>query len=152
MQNESSEFGERSPEAKAALEAMRERIAGRKGKLLWKSYEELAGTEEFKIWVEDEFPNRSTLLNVDRRTFLTLSGAAMAMAWLTGCRILPHEKVVPYVRAPEDLIPGKPLLYATTVSRRGYGVGAIVECNEGRPTKLEGNPRHPASLGSTLVW
>ena len=143
--------GERTAAGKAALTVMQARINGHTGKRLWKSFEELAETEEFHTWVADEFPNRATLLNVDRRSFLKISGAAMALAGLSGCRILPQSKAVPYVRAPEYLVPGKALEYASTFSRFGYGVGVLVTSHEGRPTKIEGNPRHGASLGSTLA-
>lgn len=143
---------ERTDEGRAALGVLQSRIQGKKGKMLWKSWEELADQPEFQTWVEDEFPNRSTLLQMDRRKFLTVSGAAMAMAGLTGCRILPHLKAVPYVRAPEELINGKPLYYATTLTRGGFATGVVVRSDEGRPTKVEGNPQHPASLGATTVW
>src|SRR2546430_2740688 len=75
--------------------------------------------------------------------------ASMAMAGLTGCAAAPPEKIVPYVRAPEDLLPGKPMYFATSMQTPGYGMGLIVESHEGRPIKVEGNPDHPASLGST---
>lgn len=143
--------GERTAEGRSALAVMQARINGHSGKRLWKSFEELAETPEFHKWVADEFPNRSSLLGMDRKTFLRVSGAAMAMAGLSGCRILPSSKAVPYVRAPEALVQGKPLEYASTLSRFGYGVGVLVISREGRPTKIEGNPRHPASLGSTLA-
>jgi molybdopterin-containing oxidoreductase family iron-sulfur binding subunit len=134
------------------MAAMRARLAGKKGKHLWKSLEELAGTDEFKRWVEDEFPNRADLLSIDRRNFLKLGGAALALAGLSGCRILPETKAVPYVRAPEEIVTGKTLSYATTLVSRGYGFGVLAESYEGRPIKIEGNPRHPASLGATDVF
>src|SRR5262249_3894176 len=61
----------------------------------------------------------------------------------------PDEHIVPYVRKPEELIPGKVLYYATAMTHAGRGIGLLVESNEGRPTKIEGNPKHPASLGAT---
>ena len=86
--------------------------------------------------------------DLDRRDVLKLLAASAALA--TGaCSGPPEEKIVPFARAPEMAIPGKPLFYATSVSSRGYGMGVLVETNEGRPTKVEGNPLHPASLGST---
>lgn len=122
------------------------------GKQFWKSFEELAGTQEFQQWVEDEFPNRKSLLEVDRRQFLTLGGAAFAMAGLSGCRILTPSKAVPYVRAPEELVTGKKMMYATALPRGGFGRGVLVESHEGRPTKIEGNPRHPDTRGASDVW
>ncbi|MCS6778058.1 MAG: Fe-S-cluster-containing hydrogenase, partial [Chthonomonadaceae bacterium] len=107
-------------------------------------------TEEFQRYVEDEFPNRADLLRrMDRRQFMTLAGAAMALAGMSGCRWLPQEKAVPQVKAPEEYIPGKPIYYASAFPFRGYGLGVLVESHEGRPTKIEGNPDHPSSLGRT---
>jgi molybdopterin-containing oxidoreductase family iron-sulfur binding subunit len=75
--------------------------------------------------------------------------ASMALASLTGCKAAPPEKIVPYVRAPEDILPGTPLYFATAMPAQGYGLGLIVESHEGRPIKVEGNPDHPSSLGAT---
>src|SRR5437764_3048343 len=79
--------------------------------------------------------------------------ASMALTSLTGCAAAPPEKIVPYVRPPEELLPGKPILFATSMpSPSGYGVGLLVESHEGRPIKVEGNPDHPASLGATDIF
>jgi molybdopterin-containing oxidoreductase family iron-sulfur binding subunit len=86
---------------------------------------------------------------VSRRDFLRLMGGSLALAGLTACSGPPREKIVPYTRAPEELIPGKPLFYATVLPIGGYASGVLVESHEGRPTKIEGNPQHPASLGAT---
>jgi molybdopterin-containing oxidoreductase family iron-sulfur binding subunit len=88
---------------------------------------------------------------VSRRQFLQLMGAAIALAG-GACTTAPREKIVPYVRAPEALVPGKPLFYATAAILGGYGEGVLVESHLGRPTKVEGNPDHPASLGATGVF
>src|ERR1051326_8199880 len=93
-------------------ESMRTRLAGKSGKQYWRSLEELADTDEFQKFLEDEFPNRSTLLNVDRRTFLKYMGASMALAGLAGCRYLPEEHIVPYVKQPEELGLGDSSRYA----------------------------------------
>ncbi len=85
-----------------------------------------------------------------RREALKLLAGSMALA-AAGCG-KPHEEIVPYVEMPERLIPGVPLQFATTLALSGYGRGAIVTSHEGRPTKIEGNPRHPGSLGSTDVF
>src|SRR5207302_5307849 len=86
--------------------------------------------------------------------FLTLMGASLALAGLGGCSVRPAPTgtVVPYVRAPEEIVPGKPLFYATAMTLGGAGVGLLVESHLGRPTKVEGNPDHPASLGATDVY
>ncbi len=116
---------------------------------LWRSLDELAGTPEVKAWLEDEFPERRSLLELDRRRFVQLMGASMALAGLAGCRFLPQRRAVPHVETVEEIIPGKPLFYATAVVQSGIGTGVLARSNDGRPTKIEGNPLHPASLGAT---
>jgi molybdopterin-containing oxidoreductase family iron-sulfur binding subunit len=76
-------------------------------------------------------------------------GASLALAGLSGCVIQPAEKIVPYVSQPEEIIPGKPLFYATAMTLGGEAIGLLAKSNEGRPTKIEGNPDHPQSLGAT---
>ncbi len=99
---------------------------------------------------------RACLQNSDdlnRRGFLQLLASSIAFAGLSGCQIRqPVEKIVPYVRQPEEIVPGKPLFYTTAMSLGGYALGLLVESHEGRPTKIEGNPNHPASLGATDVF
>ncbi len=87
--------------------------------------------------------------SIDRRRFMEIMGASMALAGLTACSRMPLEKIVPYVIQPEEIIPGKPLFFATATTLRGYATGILVESHMGRPTKIEGNPDHPASLGAT---
>src|SRR5271155_2419539 len=117
----------------------------------WRSLEELASTEEFRAFVEDEFPNRTPDWNdqASRRRFLTLMGASVALAGASACTVQPKETIVPYVRQPEEFVPGRPLFYATAMSVGGLATGLLVESHLGRPTKVEGNPDHPASLGAT---
>jgi molybdopterin-containing oxidoreductase family iron-sulfur binding subunit len=82
-----------------------------------------------------------------RRRFLTLMGASLGLAGLSGCNpsAAPRERIVPYVRQPEDIIPGQPLYFATAMPLGGDALGLLVESHEGRPTKVEGNPDHPGS-------
>lgn len=133
------------------LDAVRAKLAGKRGRSYWRGLEEVAGTEEFNNWLEDEFPNRRSLLEIDRRTLLKFMGASMALAGVTGCRsvFLEEEKIVPYVRQPEEITLGKPNYYATAMPMSGYGIGVLVESREGRPIKIEGNPDHPESLGAS---
>src|SRR5262249_41169323 len=86
-----------------------------------------------------------------RRRFLKLMGASLALAGVTACTRQPKETIMPYVRAPEEIVPGKPLFFATAMPLRGMAQGVLVESHMGRPTKVEGNPEHPASLGATEV-
>jgi len=120
-------------------------------KKYWRSFEELAETEEFRAFVDDEFPNRKPDWNdpQSRRLFLRLMGASAALAGASSCTVQPKETIVPYVRQPEEFIPGKPLFYATAMTHNGIATGLLVESHLGRPTKIEGNPQHPASLGAT---
>ena len=129
---------------------MRERLAGKSGQQYWRSLEELANEPGFQEILEDEFPQQSRPLRtpVDRRQFLLMTGASLALAGLSGCRYLPQKKIVPYVEQPEDMILGKPIYYATSIPLSGYATGVLVTSHEGRPTKLEGNPDHPASMGA----
>ena len=79
-------------------------------------------------------------------------GASLALAGVSACTRQPAETIVPYVRAPEEIVPGRPLFFATAVTLGGYATGVLVESHEGRPTKIEGNPEHPASLGATDIF
>src|SRR5215210_6524409 len=96
----------------------------------WRSFEELSDSEEFRKFVDDEFPHRASLadLSLDRRQFLTVMGASLSLAGLAGCGKyppLPEERIVPAVRAPEEYVAGKPLNYATAVPYKGFGLGAL---------------------------
>ena len=123
-------------------------------KRVWRGLEELAGTPEYRDFLECEFPHdpRAEKAGVSRRSMLKLMGASAALAGLTACTKLPDQKIVPYAQQqPEDYIPGKPLFYATAMPLAGYATGLLVESHMGRPTKVEGNPSHPASLGAANV-
>ena len=123
----------------------------RGGRMFWRSLEEYAQTPEFEELLHREFPSQLDQWNdpIGRRRFLTLMAASLAFGGIAGCTRPPQEAIVPYVKAPEELVPGKPLFYATAMPRNGYGLGLLVESHMGRPTKIEGNPDHPASLGAT---
>ena len=101
-----------------------------------------------------EFPKGASewVDSVSRRGFLKVMGASMALAGMTGCVRLPLEPIVPYVRQPEDVIPGRPQFYATAMTLGGYASPLLVESHLGRPTKIEGNDKHPASLGGTDIF
>jgi molybdopterin-containing oxidoreductase family iron-sulfur binding subunit len=127
-------------------------LEGAHGKTYWRSLSELAETEAFAELVRQEFPGVGLDSEPpDRRRFLTLMGASLALAGVGGCSVRPAPEIplAPYVRAPEELVPGRPLFFATAMTLGGAGVGLLVESHMGRPTKVEGNPQHPASLGAT---
>src|SRR5882724_7620289 len=115
------------------------------GKAYWRSLEELADSPVFEEFVQREFPQAAEEWNdpVERRTFLKLMGASLALAGLSGCVIQPPEKVIPYVKQPEEETPGRGLWFATAFSLGGIATPLLARSNEGRPTKLEGNPDHP---------
>ncbi len=133
------------------LAKIKEKLGASQGKRYWRTLEELAETPEFMDALHEELPQaaRTSEIHVDRRQFLTLGAASLALAGLSGCRYLPQKKLVPYVIQPEIEVVGIPLLYATAVPGiYGYGNGALVLSHEGRPTKVDGNPKHPGSLGA----
>ena len=133
------------------LAAVRERLKASRGRDYWRSLEELAETPEFEEYLHREFPDQASVWDsgVDRRGFLQLMGASLALAGLGACTTQPLEKIIPYVRPPEELIPGKPLFFTTAMTLGGRAIGLLAESQMGRPTKIEGNPTHPASLGPT---
>ncbi len=116
-------------------------------KKFWRSVEELADAPEFREFVEREYPQQAENWDdpVERRTFLKLMGASLALAGLSGCVFQPSEKIVPYVKQPEHGTPGKALFFATALALGGVATPLLARSNEGRPTKLEGNPDHPNS-------
>jgi MoCo/4Fe-4S cofactor protein with predicted Tat translocation signal len=136
------------------IEALRAQLDGTRGKEYWRSLEDLSGTPEFKEFLHREFPqNASEWLDpVGRRGFLKLMSASLALAGVSACTRQPTEELVPYVRQPEEIVPGKPLFYATAMPFAGAGMGLLVESHEGRPTKIEGNPEHPSSRGATDIF
>ena len=136
------------------LAAAREKLRASSGKQWWRSLEELAGSPHFEELLHREFPRYASEWAdaVSRRGFLKLMAASLALAGLSGCAGKPKETILPYARAPEELVPGKPLFFATAMTLAGSAIGLLVESHEGRPTKIEGNPDHPASLGATDVF
>ena len=124
-----------------------------KARKYWRSLNHLEHNEEYKQWLHREFPEGASEMNNDwsRRNFLALMGASLAIAGLEGCR-RPVEKIVPYVERPEEVVPGNPLYFATSMP---YGMGAyglLVKSREGRPVFIEGNKLHPVNKGSANIF
>ncbi len=129
----------------------------------WRSLEALEAGPEYQDLVSGEFPPGAepTLAEVTgqglyplgRRSMLGMMGASLALGSLSlgGCR-KPKEKILPYAKRPEDLIPGKPRYFATSALIGGSVLGLLVESQDGRPTKVEGNPQHPNSRGAANAW
>ena len=131
--------------------AIRSRLAGSEGRLYWRSLGELSDTPEFRDYLHREFPEQASEWNdpKGRRDFLKLMSASLALAGVGACTKQPPESIVPYVRQPEDIIPGRPLYFASAIPVSGVAHPILAESHMGRPTKIEGNPDHPASLGAT---
>jgi len=119
---------------------------------LWRSLDEAAKANGFDQYLRERFPRFADRFDVDRREFLKVMAASMSLAGLSACSREPQEKILPYVNAPQPAIAGEPRYYATAVTQGGFALGVLVETNMGRPTKVEGNPSHPASLGATDVF
>lgn len=145
---------ENTKEDRIDLAAIRARLDAVHGQEYWRSLEELAQTEDFQEFLHREFPQQASVWMdpIGRRQFLQLMAASLALAGLGACTRQPDEKIVPYVRAPEDIVPGIPLFFATAMTLGGIASGVLVESHMGRPTKIEGNPKHPASLGATNAF
>src|SRR5688572_29729649 len=136
------------------LSAIRARLAGQQGPAFWRSLEEVAETPEFKAMLHREFPEGASEFTdpAGRRNFLRLMGASIALAGAAACTRQPTEHIVPYVKAPEDLVPGKPLFFATAMPFGDSAVPVLVESHMGRPTKIEPNPEHPFTRGGTDLY
>jgi MoCo/4Fe-4S cofactor protein with predicted Tat translocation signal len=137
-----------------SIESARARLRDKSGREFWQSLEELAETEGFDELLHSEFPRHASEWDegTDRRTFLKLMGASLALAGVAGCSYQPPETIVPYVRQPDELVPGRPLYYATAMPFPGGATPLLVRNNMGRPTKVEGNDLHPASLGAADLF
>jgi MoCo/4Fe-4S cofactor protein with predicted Tat translocation signal len=121
-----------------------------RGRNYWRTLEELAETPGFAAVVEREVPRfREVLGALDRRRFLQLMAASMALGGLSACG--PEEnprQLLPYVEQPPGIVPGRSRYYATATTINGYATGVLVAHQMARPIKIEGNPEHPASLGA----
>jgi len=138
---------------KLDLPAVRALLEKSHGREYWRSLEDLAQTDAFQDLMHREFPRYASEWEDgdSRRNFIKLMGASLALAGLTACTRQPDEHINPYVRQPEELVPGRPMFYATAMPLGASSTGLLVESHEGRPTKIEGNPDHP-SLGACDVY
>ena len=148
-ENRDEDRGER--EHRLDLAAVREKLRDKSGKQYWRTLEELAHDPHFEELLHREFPRHASEWDeaVDRRDFLKLMGASLALAGLAGCGRPDIDHIVPYVKLPDGMVFGRPNFYATAMPFGADAVGVLVESHEGRPTKIEGNPDHPSSLGAS---
>lgn len=142
-----------SPASKTTFASIRDKILALNGKEYWRSIEEHADTPEFREFISEEYPHEIEEWDnsLSRRNFVKVMGASLALAGLSGCVIQPNEKIVPYVRPVEGMLPGKANFFATAMSLSGAATGLLAKAYEGRPIKIEGNPDHPGSRGATDV-
>jgi len=133
------------------LAAVRAKLQSKSGPQYWRTIEELAEDPHFEALLHREFPRQASEWDeaVDRRDFLKLMAASLAFAGLSGCKSNEQTQIVPYVKQTDGMVLGKPLFFATAMPFGADAIGILVESHEGRPTKIEGNPDHPASLGTT---
>src|SRR6266498_3438805 len=139
------------PGKKDKLVQLQAEIEKKNSPEMWRSLEELAGKPEVREMMHREFPKGASewIDAVSRRGFLKLMGSSMALAGMTACT---RQPIVPYVRQPEGLVPGKLMSYATAFTLSGFATPLLVTSREFRPIKIEGNPEHQASLGGTDVF
>ena len=155
MENESLNKPEAVCPSKMELAEVQQKLSRAKsGPQYWRSLEELAQSDGFYEMLHREFPRQASVWpeGTSRRDFLKLMSASMALAGLSACVKQPLEPIVPYVRQPNEIVLGKPLFFASAMPFAGYATPVMVESHEGRPTKIEGNPDHPAGLGGSDVF
>jgi len=157
MEIENKKTGDVCPgkeKRKLGLDEVKEKLTEARGPRYWRTLDELAETPEFEELLQREFPRAAMqwASSTTRRDVLKVMGASLALGGLSACVKLPLEPIVPYVRQPEEMVLGKPLFFASTMPFNGQPVPVLVESHEGRPTKIEGNPQHPATLGGSDVF
>ncbi|HXU67589.1 MAG TPA: TAT-variant-translocated molybdopterin oxidoreductase, partial [Casimicrobiaceae bacterium] len=134
-------------ETRIGVDALRAALAAPRAADVWRSLDELGASGAIGPFLAERFPRYAAHYDADRRQFLKLMSASLALAGLAGCTREPQERILPYVDAPLGQVAGEPRFYATAHVVGGVALGVLVESNMGRPTKVEGNPLHPASLG-----
>src|SRR5581483_2084089 len=122
------------------------------GPRVWAGVEELSDDPRFQAFIEAEYPVVHEFSKTARRDFLKLMGASFALAGLTGCEKSSFITALPYVNQPPSETIGLPRYYATAVLLDGYAQPVIATVHAGRPTKLDGNPSHPATLRRSDIF
>ena len=137
--------------AQLTLAQVRAKLEGKNGRRFWKNLDELAETPGFHELLEREFPRQASewVDAVSRRGFLKVMGASLALAGLAGCTKQPDEPIFPYVKAPEDLILGKPMYFASAFPFPTGAIPVLVKSDAFRPIKVDGNPDHPMAKGKS---
>lgn len=119
----------------------------------WRSLKDLSGSEEFQGYLEGKSPEEALdeLSGVSRRRFMQLMGASITLAGLAGCR-WEEETILTYNQRPEGMKPGEFRHFATAMELGGTAQPLLVTSFDGRPTKVEGHPGHPASQGAASMF
>ncbi|MEK7723698.1 MAG: TAT-variant-translocated molybdopterin oxidoreductase, partial [Acidobacteriota bacterium] len=122
-----------SKDSKTNFALLRNKILSQGGKNYWRSVEEFVDAPEFEEFVAREYPQQAEEWSdsFSRRNFIKIMGASLALAGLSGCVIQPAEKIVPYVKQPEDMVPGKPMYFATAMTLGGTATGLLGCSHEG---------------------
>ncbi|WP_223252680.1 TAT-variant-translocated molybdopterin oxidoreductase [Owenweeksia hongkongensis] len=128
-------------------------------KKYWKGIEELVDSEVVNNARNNEFPaelaadeflgNEEKLgeSSTSRRDFLKYVGFSTAAATLAACES-PISESIPYVVAPEEIIPGEANYYATSYYDGHDYASVLVKTREGRPIKIENNKLAPINGGA----
>ena len=112
----------------------------------WKSLKDISSEEDYNRFLKQSEHNIDNSLS--RRNFLSLIAASVALAGLEGCK-KPVQKIIPYVEAEIGTIPGIPKYYASTLPFKNNALGVVIENHDERPVKVEGNEKHPATMGKS---
>ena len=137
------------------LADVRAKLEGKSGKRYWQTMDELADTPGFGEMLQEEFPRQAGFAAnewvdaVNRRGFLKVMGASLALAGMAGCTKQPDEPIMPYVKQPEDLVLGKPMYFASAFPFPTGAIPVLVKSDAFRPIKVDGNPDHPMAKGKS---
>jgi molybdopterin-containing oxidoreductase family iron-sulfur binding subunit len=112
----------------------------------WKSLKDISSEDDYNRFLKQSEHNIDN--GISRRNFLSLIAASVALAGLEGCK-KPVQKIIPYVEAEIGTIPGIPKYYASTLPFKNNALGVVIENHDERPVKVEGNEKHPTSLGKS---
>lgn len=125
------------------------------GRKYWRSLDELVETPGFRTWLDREFPEGASEIDgVDRRQFLKVMAASFALAGvgLGGCFRQPKSHILPYSKQVEQIVPGVPIFYTSSMPSGKDNIPLIVETHDARPTKIEGNPSYTRYNGGTDLF
>jgi len=112
----------------------------------WKSLKDISTSDDYDRYLKQSEHHEDNGLS--RRNFLSLVAASVALAGLEGCK-KPVQKIIPYVEAEIATVPGIPKHYASTMPFKNNALGIIIENHDERPVRVNGNEKHPSSMGKS---